>query len=150
MKAPQVEEMIRQYLKSVSRALPDSPDSTLLIDELSEHIHEALAEKTAERPDESPLSLLQDVFREIGQPEEIAQEFVQSMTQQTGIMGRRQVLSTALRVVLAVAFILIISWSLYGNYTGGMDFITVVVVLLVLTSFEYMLRSWQSRRSSSD
>ncbi len=147
----QIEEMIEQYLKSVRRALPDSLDSIGLIDELREHIHEALSEKVTERPEESPLSLLHEVLDETGQPIEIAHAFEQSIAMRSPENIYRRALFAVLRLVVVVGFILLVAWYIYGastNPPSGLDFPTVVVVLLILTLFEYVLRSWQSRRTS--
>ena len=145
----EVERAIEDYLKRVEQLLPSGFETEDLIEDLREHILQSYGSKMKERPSEKPMVLVQEILKELGDPEDIAEEQSQSKPIKVEIDEKR---SRGMFFFgrLAIAVIVVIAAAAFvAFYTGGeMDFGFTLAVLLIFVIAEWYVRAWQAGEAS--
>ncbi|NHJ13129.1 MAG: hypothetical protein EAX95_05595 [Candidatus Thorarchaeota archaeon] len=144
-----VKRAIDEYLRKTERLLPFGFETEDLLDDLRNHIEEAFLDKTQERPDEDPVTLIEETLEELGAPEDIAKEYADTRPVEKDLDERREQGFTALGRLLFAIFVVVIVAFFLSVYTGGtLDFWFTLIVLLVLVIAEWFIRAWQAGESS--
>lgn len=145
----EVDRLISQYLKSISRKLPDSFETDDMLDEIRAHVLESLQDKIDRNPDRERLDLVKEVLENLGDPEDIAtewgkaQEFDEEEEDKESTLIRSVMKQTVALVVVVAA-----AWFVSTIPNSIVDFWTALIILLVFVVAEFFLRSWQKGESS--
>ncbi|MHA2214071.1 MAG: HAAS signaling domain-containing protein, partial [Candidatus Thorarchaeota archaeon] len=140
-----VERIIEDYLRSIRKVLPDSFETDDLVDDLRSHIIESYQHKTEQKPDTDRIALIRDVLDEIGEPEEIAEGYRPSPTGEEPLEGRRKIGTRVLLRLIAAVAVIIIAAAIAATITeGALDFGLTVVILLIFVVAEWFARAWQA------
>ncbi|MHA2140629.1 MAG: HAAS signaling domain-containing protein [Candidatus Thorarchaeota archaeon] len=145
----EAERVIEDYLKRIERLLPSGFETEDLIEDLREHILQSYKAKMENNPKETPVDLVNEILKELGDPEDIAEEQSQSGSRELELDEKR---SRGMYVLgrLAVAVIVVVAAAAFvAFYTGGeMDFGFTLAVLMVFVLAEWFVRAWQAGESS--
>ncbi|MFX0053550.1 MAG: hypothetical protein ACFFAX_02845 [Promethearchaeota archaeon] len=145
----EAEEAIKVYLKRIEQLLPPGFETEDLIEDLREHILQSFASKMEARPSESPMELVQEILEDLGEPEDIAEEQLQSGSKDEVLDEKRSKGMYVLGRLVFAVIVVIIAAALVAFYTGGeMDFGFTLAVLLVFVIAEWYVRAWQAGESS--
>ncbi|NWF96256.1 MAG: hypothetical protein HXY34_08935 [Candidatus Thorarchaeota archaeon] len=141
----EIDKEIDTYLRGVRKALPDDLHTEDLIEDLREHIMEALASKADSRPHDDRHRLLAEVISELGDPETISREYRQTtmLADQDEKEGNRLAREAA-KWLFKVMVIVLAAWLVSNIESISIDFWLAFVTLLVLAIAEYFVREWQS------
>ena len=95
------------------------------------------------------LVVIQEVLDELGSPEDIAEEYSQSKTEEFEFEDRRERSFNMMgRLLFAILIVVVVSFFL-STYSGGMfEFWFTLIVLLVFVIAEWFVRAWQAGESS--
>jgi len=144
----EIAQIVDDYIRKTSRLLPDNFETEDLLGDLKSHIYEGLAHKQRIRPSESSVVLIQEVLKELGTPEEIAEEY-----------GKEQVLIEdpeseddkfqfyVVRLVAAFIVAVLAAWIVSVVTEGAVDFYFAVIVLMAFAVIEWLVRAKQSGES---
>ncbi|MFW9803920.1 MAG: hypothetical protein ACFFFC_14755 [Candidatus Thorarchaeota archaeon] len=145
----EAEEAIKEYLKRIEQLLPPGFETEDLIEDLREHILQSFASKMDARPSESPMELVKEILEDLGEPEDIAEEQLQSGPKEEVLDEKRSKGMYVLGRLVFAVIVVIIAAALVAFYTGGeMDFGFTLAVLLVFVIAEWYVRAWQAGESS--
>ncbi len=145
----EVHRRIDDYIRKAERVLPSGFETEDLLEDLRTHIEEAFKEKMQARPEEDMLVVIQEVLDELGSPEDIAEEYSQSRTEEFELEDRRERSFNMMgRLLFAILIVVVVSFLL-STYSGGMlEFWFTLIVLLVFVIAEWFVRAWQAGESS--
>jgi uncharacterized membrane protein len=144
----EIERIINDYIKRISKILPDNFETEDLLEDLKSHIHEGLEHKQKIRPSESPVVLIREVLEELGTPEEIAEEYGEEQIQLEEIEKESDRFQYYLvRLVAAFIVAILAAWIVSIITEGAVDFYFAVVVLMVFAIIEWFVRAKQSGES---
>jgi uncharacterized membrane protein len=144
----EIERIINDYIRRTSKLLPDNFETEDLLDDLKAHIYEGLGYKQQIRPSESSVILVQEILKELGTPEEIADEY-----------GKEQVLIDdsekkndrfqyyMIRLVAAFIVAILAAWIVSALTEGAVDFYFAVIVLMAFAVIEWFVRAKQTGES---
>ncbi|MHA1248106.1 MAG: HAAS signaling domain-containing protein [Candidatus Thorarchaeota archaeon] len=146
---PETNRAIENYLERVAKLLPDSFETEDILEDLRSHITEALLDRLRENETANQLTVLSEVLEEIGEPEEIAEEFGHAKLVEDESNRAERLRRIALRLVVSVPVSIAAAWFISNLATPSIDFWTALVVFLVFALLESILRSWQVKRPSN-
>lgn len=148
MSEVEIERIINDYIKRISKILPDNFETEDLLEDLKSHIHEGLEHKQKIRPSENPVVLIREVLEELGTPEEIAEEYGEEQIQLEEIEKESDRFQYYLvRLVAAFIVAILAAWIVSIITEGAVDFYFAVVVLMVFAIIEWFVRAKQSGES---
>ncbi len=135
---------IDAYLKRVGKELPDSFETDDLIEDIRTHILDSLQDKQDQYPDSEPLVLVREVLANLGQPEEIAQEWgkVQTFDEEEEDHDSN-LLKTIAKQTFAILVVVAAAWFISTIPNTIVDFWTALIILMIFVIAEYFLRTWQ-------
>ncbi|MCK5150361.1 MAG: hypothetical protein KAQ65_00910 [Candidatus Thorarchaeota archaeon] len=149
MNEDHVDRMIKDYLNSIARILPDSFETDDMLEEIRAHILESLSDKVANHPATDRVELAQDVLDSLGDPEDIATEWGKAQYPDDDEEdGESKLLRIVLKQIVALVVIVVAAWFISTLPDSIVDFWTAFGVLLIFMVAEYFLRSWQKSESS--
>ena len=141
----EIERMVNDYIKRISRLLPDNFETEDLLEDLKAHIYEGLEHKQKIRPSENAGILVQEVLEELGTPEEIAEEYGEEQVQLEEIEKESDRFQYYLvRLVAAFIVAILAAWIVSSITEGAVDFYFAVVVLMAFAVIEWFVRAKQS------
>ena len=145
----EVHREIDEYIRRTERLLPSGFETEDLLEDLKVHIEEAFKEKMRTRPEGDMLAVIREVLNELGSPEDIAEEYSRSKTEEFELEDRRERGFSILgRLLFAILVVVVVSFFL-STYSGGMfEFWFTLIVLLVFVIAEWFVRAWQAGESS--
>ncbi len=145
----EIEEVIESYLKSLKSKLPDSFEAEDLIEDLRAHIIESFNDKREQFPQYTDSQIMQRVLDELGEPEDIAQEYGIELGEEEPLeMRRSKGIRVLARLFIAIIVTVICSWIVSVMTEGRVDFWLSLVVLMVFAIAEWFVRAWQAGESS--
>ena len=144
----EIERMVNDYIKRISRLLPDNFETEDLLEDLKAHIYEGLEHKQKIRPSENAGILVQEVLEELGTPEEIAEEYGEEQVQLEEIEKESDRFQYYLvRLVAAFIVAILAAWIVSSITEGAVDFYFAVVVLMAFAVIEWFVRAKQTGES---
>ncbi|MHA1771654.1 MAG: HAAS signaling domain-containing protein [Candidatus Thorarchaeota archaeon] len=143
----ETESAIDAFLEKVGKNLPDNFETEDLLQDLKEHIIEALNEKMQSMPDRSQKELLGNVLGEMGTPEEIAEEISQARPTEEQEKEKSKVRYFTLRSIAFIIVSIPAAWYI-SQVVESIDFTTTFLVLFIFTILEGIIRNWQAKESS--
>lgn len=148
MSDAEIKRIIDDYLRKISRLLPDNFETEDLLDDIKSHIYEGLSHKEEMKSSESSVVLIHEVLEELGTPEEIAEEYGKEQVQ-VEEPGRDNDRFQYYVVRLVAAFIVAVlaAWIVSVVTEGAVDFYFAVVVLMAFAVVEWFVRAKQSGES---
>jgi len=141
----EIERMINDYIKRISRLLPDNFETEDLLEDLKSHIYEGLEYKQKIRPSESSGILVREVLEELGTPEEIAEEYGEEQSQLDDSEKEDDRIHYYLvRLIAAFIVAILAAWIVSVVTEGAVDFYFAVVVLMAFAVIEWFVRAKQT------
>jgi AcrR family transcriptional regulator len=145
----EAERAIKEYLRRIEQLLPPGFETEDLIEDLREHILQSFASKMEVQPSERPVVIVHEILEDLGNPEDIAEEQLQSGPQEAVLDEKRTKGMYVLGRLVFAVILVIIAAAFVAFYTGGeMDFGFTLAVLLVFVIAEWYVRAWQAGESS--
>lgn len=145
----EAERAIKEYLRRIEQLLPPGFETEDLIEDLREHILQSFSSKMEGRPSENPVVLVHEIFEDLGDPEDIAEEQLQSGPKDEVIDEKRTKGMYVLGRLVFAVIVVIVAAAFVAFYTAGeMDFGFTLAVLLVFVIAEWYVRAWQAGESS--
>ncbi len=138
-----VEKLILNYLNRVRKLLPDSFETDDLIDDLRIHIITALEDKTQKQPTEDRYELAMHVLGELGEPEDIAEEYGKTKEPDEYVDEEKDNLRFIIRLIFTAIVVIAASWFVSSLPNSIVDFWTALIVFVIIATAEYYLRNWQ-------
>ena len=147
MSDDEIKRIINDYIKRVSRLLPDNFETEDLLEELKAHISEGLEHKLENRPSEDPVILIQEILKDLGTPKEIAEEYGResvpgSLDEEKEDRVEYYLIRLAVALVVAVLAALIVD-----SLTDVIDFASAFFILVAFAIIEWFVRAKQSGES---
>ncbi|MCF2136398.1 MAG: DUF1700 domain-containing protein [Candidatus Thorarchaeota archaeon] len=143
----ETEVAIDEFLKRVGKNLPDDFETEDLLQDLKEHIIEALNEKMQSMPDRNQNELLTEVLREMGTPEEIAEEIGQAQPTEEQEKEKSKIRYFTLRSIAFIIVSIPAAWYI-SQVVESIDFMTAFLVLFIFAILEGIIRNWQAEEST--
>ena len=144
MSDQEIEQIIDAYIKKTSRLLPDNFETEDLLEDLKAHIYEGLGYKQQIRPSESSVILVQEVLKELGTPEEIAEEYSRErVPDQEDGEAEDRFQYYAIRLIAAIIVAIIAAWIVDFVTEGVVDFAFAFFVLVAFAVIEWFVRAKQ-------
>ena len=148
MSDEKITEIVEDYIKKISRLLPDNFETEDLLEDLTSHIYEGLDHKKQAMPSESPEILVQEVLKELGTPEEIAEEYGQERVQEgQPEKDDDRFQYYVVRLVAAFVVAVLAAWIVSVVTEGAVDFYFAVIVLMGFAVIEWFIRAKQTGES---
>ncbi|TFG98797.1 hypothetical protein E4H12_04985 [Candidatus Thorarchaeota archaeon] len=148
MSDKEIESIIDDYIRRTSRLLPGNFETEDLLGDLKSHIYDGLAHKKQIRPSESSLVLIQEVLKELGTPEEIAEEYGMEQTKvEDPENDNDRFQYYVVRLVAAFIAAVLAAWVVSVVTEGAVDFYFAVVVLMTFAVIEWFVRAKQTGKS---
>ena len=148
MSDKEIESIIDDYIRRTSRLLPDNFETEDLLGDLKSHIYEGLGHKQQIRPSESSVVLIQEVLKELGTPEEIAEEYGMEQTKGEDLENDSDRFQYyVVRLVAAFIVAVLAAWIVSVVTEGAVDFYFAVVVLMAFAVIEWFVRAKQTGES---
>lgn len=145
MSDEQIDRDIESYMKRIAKLLPDGFETEDLLDDLRAHIYESFNEKVRKEPTEDKHRLIMEVLRELGTPEEIAEEYGKEKLVEEETSSTNRWIYYTMRMTLAVLVVVLASWVASVITDGAIDFTLAVVVLLAFAVLEWIVRTQQTK-----
>ncbi|MGQ4910737.1 MAG: hypothetical protein ACP6KW_01075 [Candidatus Thorarchaeota archaeon] len=146
MSEEEIEKRIADFIRRTRRLLPDSFETEDLLDDLKVHIRDSLKDKRVARPDGDPLTLLEEVFEDIGTPEDIADEYrTEQVEERETQTGSDRIIRYVMRLVAAVLVAVLSAWIVSIVTDGAVDFWFATVVLVAFAFIEWAVRGKQTQ-----
>ena len=146
MSDDEIGSIIDDYIKKISRLLPDSFETDDLIDDLRSHIRESFSDKVQKRPSEDPFRLIREVLEDLGTPEDIARQYGNEQIEEPD--SRNSVdkwIYYTMRLVVAILVVVLASWIASTITEGLVDFNIAVIMLLMFAVLEWYIRTQQTK-----
>ncbi len=144
----EVKQIVEEFIKKTSRLLPDNFETEDLLEDLKSHIYEGFKHKQQIRPSESPDLLVQEILKELGTPEEIAEEYGQERVQDVNTEKDDDRFQYYLvRLVAAFIVAVIAAWVVSSVTEGAVEFYFAVIVLMGFAIIEWFVRAKQTGES---
>ncbi len=144
----EVKQIVEEFIKKTSRLLPDNFETEDLLEDLKSHIYEGFKHKQQIRPSESPDLLVQEILKELGTPEEIAEEYGQERVQDVNTEKDDDRFQYYLvRLVAAFIVAVIAAWVVSSVTEGAVEFYFAVIVLMGFAVIEWFVRAKQTGES---
>ena len=141
--------MIKDYLNSIARILPDSFETDDMLEEIRAHILESLSDKVANHLAANRVEITQDVINSLGDPEDIATEWGKAQyPDDDEEEGESKLVRIVLKQIIALVVVVAAAWFISTLPQSIVDFWTALAILLIFMVAEYFLRSWQKTESS--
>ncbi|MFW9834546.1 MAG: hypothetical protein ACFFEK_11160 [Candidatus Thorarchaeota archaeon] len=141
-----VDLAIENYLKKITKLLPDSFETEDLLDDLRSHISESYHEKIQRNPKQDELQVITEVLEDLGTPEEIAEEYGKEQAEEEEEKSRSERwIYYTMRLALAIVVVVLASWIVSIVTEGAVDFMFAVVVLLAFAVIEWVVRTQQTK-----
>jgi uncharacterized membrane protein len=145
----EVEKTIVDYLRRVEQLLPSGFETEDLIEDLREHILQSFDSKMKNRPSENQGLIVDEILEDLGNPEDIAEEQLQSGAKEEVVDEKRMKGMYVLGRLIFAVIVVIVAAAFVAFYTQGeMDFGFTLAVLLVFVIAEWYIRAWQAGESS--
>ena len=143
MSLDDVNRIIDNFIDKTSRLLPQTFDSEDLLDDLKTHIEESYQDKTRQHPDRDRIELIHEVLDEIGTPEEIADEYMETPGIKDQVAPRGELnIELIARLLFVILFCFVSAYVI--SYITGFDYPWTVLVLLVFGISEWAIRAKQA------
>jgi hypothetical protein len=142
MSIEDIKREIDVFIERTSRLLPQTFDSEDLLDDLRTHIEESFQDKSRSNPERDKMELIHEVFDEIGTPEEIAAEYLETPAVQHQVTAKKSLDVELIARLLFVILVCIIS-AMAISYIVGIEFWWALLVLLVFGIAEWAVRAKQ-------
>ncbi len=141
----EVKQIVEEFIKKTSRLLPDNFETEDLLEDLKSHIYEGFKHKQQIRPSESPDLLVQEILKELGTPEEIAEEYGQEGVQDLDTeKDDDRFQYYIVRLVAAFGVAVLAAWIVSIVTEGAVEFYFAVVVLMGFAVIEWFVRAKQT------
>lgn len=148
MSEEEVGQIIDDFIKKTSRLLPDNFETEDLLEDLKSHIYEGLGYKQELRPSESSAILVQEVLKELGTPEEIAEEYGRERVPDSEDDGAEDRFDYyAIRLIAAIIVSVIAAFIVDFVTEGAVDFSFAFFVLIAFAVIEWFVRAKQTGES---
>ena len=143
-KIDEIKQIVDEFIKRTSRLLPDNFESEDLLEDLKSHIYEGLKHKKQIRPSESPEVLVHEILKELGTPEEIAEEYGQEQIQIVDTENDDDRFQYYIvRLVAAIVVAVLAAWIVSIVTDGAVEFYFAVIVLMAFAVIEWFVRAKQ-------
>ncbi|UCE10935.1 MAG: hypothetical protein JSW61_03120 [Candidatus Thorarchaeota archaeon] len=140
-----IDKIVEDYLRRIRKLLPDSFETDDLVDDLRSHIIDSYEDKIGKKPEADRVVVIREVLEEIGEPEEIAEEYRLGPPSEQALERRRKLgTRVILRLVAAIAVIIIAAAIAATITEGALDFGLTVLVLLIFVVAEWFASAWQA------
>jgi len=141
----EIKQIVEEFLKRTSRLLPDNFETEDLLEDLKSHIYEGFEHKQQIRPSESPNVLVQEILKELGTPEEIAEEYAQEQVQEVDAeKDDSRFQYYIVRLVAAFVVAVLAAWIVSIVTEGEVEFYFAVIVLMGFAVIEWFVRAKQT------
>ena len=148
MSDEEVKQIVEEFIKRTSRLLPDNFETEDLLEDLKSHIYEGFKHKQQIRPSESPDVLVQEILKELGTPEEIAEEYAQEQVQDVNAeKDDDRFQYYIVRLVAAFVVAVLAAWIVSIVTEGAVEFYFAVIVLMGFAVIEWFVRAKQTGES---
>ncbi len=148
MSDEEVKQIVEEFIKRTSRLLPDNFETEDLLEDLKSHIYEGFKHKQQIRPSERPDVLVQEILKELGTPEEIAEEYTQDQVQDVKAEnGDDRFQYYIVRLVAAFVVAVLAAWIVSIVTEGAVEFYFAVIVLMGFAVIEWFVRAKQTGES---
>lgn len=148
MSDEEVKQIVEEFIKRTSRLLPDNFETEDLLEDLKSHIYEGFKHKQQIRPSESPNVLVQEILKELGSPEEIAEEYAQEQVQDVNAeKDDDRFQYYIVRLVAAFVVAVLAAWIVSIVTEGAVEFYFAVIVLMGFAVIEWFVRAKQTGES---
>ena len=145
MSDDEIKQIVEEFIKRTSRLLPDNFETEDLLGDLKSHIYEGFKHKQQIRPSESPVILVQEILRELGTPEEIAEEYGQERVQDLYTeKDDDRFQYYVVRLVAAFVVAVLAAWIVSIVTEGAVEFYFAVIVLMGFAVIEWFVRAKQT------
>ncbi len=146
MENENVRRRVDDYIRRARTVLPDTFETEDLLEDVSAHIYESFQHKMEEKPEADTDLLLDEVFHEIGEPEDIAEAFGQERIDETEEEYWNW--KALAEILVKIVVVVIAAWAVSQITSGAVDFLLAVGVLLVFVILEWFIRDWQVQRAN--
>ena len=148
MSDEEVKQIVEEFIKRTSRLLPDNFETEDLLEDLKSHIYEGFKHKQQIRSSESPDVLVQEILKELGTPEEIAEEYAQEQVQDVNAeKDDDRFQYYIVRLVAAFVVAVLAAWIVSIVTEGAVEFYFAVIVLMGFAVIEWFVRAKQTGES---
>ena len=147
MSDEEVKQIVEEFIKRTSGLLPDNFETEDLLEDLKSHIYEGLKHKQQIRPSESPDVLVQEILKELGTPEEIAEEYGQEQVPEVDTEDDDRFQYYIVRFVAALIVAVLAAWIVSIVTEGAVEFYFAVIVLMGFAVIEWFVRANQTGES---
>ncbi len=148
MSDEEVKQIVEEFIKRTSRLLPDNFETEDLLEDLKSHIYEGFKHKQQIRPSERPDVLVQEILKELGTPEEIAEEYTQDQIQDVKAENDDDRFQYYIvRLVAAFVVAVLAAWIVSIVTEGAVEFYFAVIVLMGFAVIEWFVRAKQTGES---
>lgn len=148
MENEKIRTRVNDYIRRARTVLPDTFETEDLLEDVSAHIYESLQHKMEERPEADTDILLDEVFHEIGEPEDIAEAFGQQRIGEGQTEEEHRDWKASAEILIKIVVVVIAAWVVNQITGGTVDFLLAVGVLLVFVVLEWVIRDWQVQRGN--
>jgi uncharacterized membrane protein len=139
-----IKRIVNDYIKRVARLLPDNFETEDLLEDLKAHIYEGLDHKQQTKPSEDSELLVKEVLKELGTPEEIAEEYGRERLPDS-VNGEKEDKVEYYLIRLAVALVVaVIAALIVDAVTDVIDFASAFFILVAFAMIEWFVRAKQS------
>lgn len=148
MSDEEIKQIVEEFIKRTSLLLPDNFETEDLLEDLKSHIYEGFKHKQQIRPSESPEALIQEILKELGTPEEIAEEYGQERVQEVDSeKDNSRFQYYIVRLVAAFVVAVLAAWIVSIVTEGAVEFYFAVIVLMGFAVIEWFVRAKQTGES---
>ena len=145
MSDDEIKQIVEEFIKRTSRLLPDNFETEDLLEDLKSHIYEGFRDKQQIRPSESPDVLVQEILKELGTPEEIADEYAQERVQDVDAeKDDDRFQYYVVRLVAAFVVAVLAAWIVSIVTEGAVEFYFAIIVLMGFAVIEWFVRAKQT------
>jgi len=144
----EIKQIVEEFIKRTSQLLPDNFETEDLLEDLKSHIYEGVKHKQQIRPSESPDVLIQEILKELGTPEEIAEEYGQERVPDLDTeKDDDRFQYYVVRFVAALIVAVLAAWIVSIVTEGAVEFYFAVIVLMGFAVIEWFVRAKQTGES---
>jgi uncharacterized membrane protein len=138
----EVGQIVDDYIKRTSRLLPDNFETEDLLDDLRSHIYEGLGYKQEQKPSESSIVLVKEVLKDLGTPEEIAEEYSKERVPDSADSEKEDKFEYyAIRLAAAIVVAVIVGLIVDHLTEGAVDFALAFFVIVGFAVIEWFVRA---------
>lgn len=147
MESKTVRTRVNDYIERARSVLPETFETEDLLEDVRAHIYDSLQHKMNKRPDGDAELLLDEVFREIGEPEDIAEAFGEQKIGTEEEENGQENWKTLANILIKVVVVILAAWVVNQITNGAVDFFLAVIVLFFFVVLEWLLRDWEMKRA---